>query len=262
LRSLITSLLAAAFAAAPLSARPSDLPKPLRSLVYDLAVSIGIVRRTHQSPLSTTIRVVRGRGANGAAAVPRGAGGGNEDANTAALEARGSIAVDVIAATADGGLVVDMAEAAPGRNRAKVRFAVTADGMVAYDPKRADDVSEEELALGRWLARGFYGDHPRDAGAKWTIDQSGNGVAVAEHYRVRSADDRRVTLDYRLEEAGSGAGSFTATREGSLVYDTGLTVPLRATYEGATRRQFADAYDEMHTSIVLTLTVDSFAKKN
>jgi hypothetical protein len=253
--------LIAALAGGSAPARAADPVKPLRTLIYDVALTIGIVRRRPRAGPSAPVGIGSRRAPNPTAAVPRG-GGSAEEASGAALEARGTIAVEVIAATGDGGLVADVSESAPGRTRAKVRFAVSLDGTVAYDPKRAEDVTEEETSLARWLARGFYADHPREAGAGWTVDQSGNGLVTSEHYRVLSAADQRVTLTYALEQKSDGPASFAATRAGSLVYDTGFVVPIKVTYEGQTRRQLPEAFDETRTSVVLTLTADSFAKKS
>ncbi len=261
-RRVISLFFVAVLAVGPAPARAADLVEPLRTLIYDVALTIGVVRRTPRSAPGGSAGIGSRRASNTSAVIPRGRGAGAEDTSAAAVEARGTIAVDVVAATGDGGLVADVSESAPGRTRDKVRLAVSNDGTIFYDPKRADDVTEEELSLARWLARGFYADHPRQPGAAWSVDQSGNGLVTAEHYRVLSAADQRVTLTYALEQRSDGAASFASTRAGSLVYDTGFVVPVKATYEGQTRRQLFEAFDETRTSVVLTLTADSFAKKS
>ena len=177
-----------------------------------------------------------------------------------AVAAQGSIQADVVAATGDGGLVVDLTENASGRDRLKVRFAVSIDGTVGFDPKNAGSVSGEELALARWLARGFYLEHPTEPGTSWTIDQSGNGITGTEHYRVTGNASHRVTLDYALEQKIAGAQAYGETREGSLVYDTALVVPVRAAYQGETRREAFGASEATYVSVTLTLRTDSFAK--
>jgi hypothetical protein len=260
-RRVIPLLVIAALAAIPAPARAGDLLKPLRTLVYDVALTVGIVHRTPRASQNTLVTGGIGRAARAQGIVPGAQGGPTEDVSRAGVETRGTIAVDVIAATGDGGLVADISETAPGRTRAKVRLAVSHDGSVVADPKFVNDVTEEEVSLARWLARGFYSDHPREAGTLWTVDQSGNGVVAAEHYRVLSAANQRVTLAYALEQSDSAA-SFALTRQGSLVYDTGFIVPISATYEAQARRQLFEAVDETHTSVVLKLTADSFAKKS
>jgi hypothetical protein len=260
-RRVIPLLVIAALAAAPAPARAGDLLKPVRTLVYEVALTVGIVHRTPRAAPSTLVTRGIGRASRAQGIVQGASGGPTENVSRAGVETRGTIAVDVIAATGDGGLVADISETAPGRTHAKVRLAVSHDGSVVADPKFVNDVTEEEVSLARWLARGFYSDHPREAGTLWTVDQSGNGVVAAEHYRVLSAANQRVTLAYALEQSDSAA-SFALTRQGSLVYDTGFIVPISATYEAQARRQLFEAVDETHTSVVLKLTADSFAKKS
>jgi hypothetical protein len=153
-----------------------------------------------------------------------------------------------------------MAEDATDRVRPTVRLAVTDDGSVDFDPRRGVDVTEEEVALARWLSRGFYGDHPTVAGTQWTVDQSGGGISAAEHYRVLGAGEHTVTLQYDRDEKDR-AGTVAATSTGSLEYDTALVVPVRADYQGRLRSQRAGTLDETQTAVSLTLVEDSFAAR-
>jgi hypothetical protein len=162
-------------------------------------------------------------------------------------------------ATEDAGLLVDVAETATDRTRPKVRMAVATDGTVLYDTRNSEDVTEEELALVRWMARGFYGDHPTDPGTSWTVDQSSAGRTDLEHYTVVERNAHRVTLDYTLDEKVEGVGGYQATRAGSLVYDTSLVVPVKATFQTEARRQVQGSYGTTRTTVALTLTSDSFA---
>nr|MDQ6943861.1 hypothetical protein [Candidatus Eremiobacteraeota bacterium] len=180
---------------------------------------------------------------------------------TGALTARGSIGVDVVGVTDDARLVIDIAETAVKRTRPKVRIEVAPDGAVFYDPKNADNLTDEELALGRWLARGFYADHPTEPGTAWTVDQSSNGYSDVEHYRVVARDAHHVTLEYTQQQKTAGASLFVGSRGGSLVYDTALAVPLRATFQGESRRQIGAALETLRSSVTLTLATDSFAKR-
>jgi hypothetical protein len=257
---LLACAVLAALCAAPAPSRAAELVlHPVRTLVYDLAITVGNVRKTPQEERQSPAYIPR-RASNIAPPPTRRQGQG-EATSTGAMEAKGSIIVDVMAATADGGLVIDLTETATGRNRAKVRFAVTGDGAVTYDPKEVMNVSQEEIALARWLARGFYGEHPTERGTEWTVDQSSNGLSASEHYRVTAAADNRVTLEYALEEKSAGAASYGEIRLGSLVYDTALVVPLQATYQGEARRELFGAFDKTTTSVTLTLRSDTFAKK-
>ena len=91
---------------------------------------------------------------------------------------------------------------------------------------------------------------------------SANGRSDVERYRVLAHDAHRVTLAYAFEERSNAARGFAGTREGSLVYDTVLVVPVKATFETLARRQVGDAYDTVRTAVTLTLTADSFAGRN
>ena len=134
-------------------------------------------------------------------------------------------------------MVVDVSETAVERTRPKVRIVLGPDGAVFYDPKNAENLTEEEITLVRWLARGFYGDHPTEPGTSWTVDQSANGHVDVERYRVVARDAHQIALEYGLEEKVAGATGYEGTRGGSLVYDTALIVPLKATFQTEARRQ-------------------------
>jgi len=247
----------AAVLAVPLGARAAgeaDSARPLRTLTFEVDVRVAAQRETPGDAV-TGVRspsAARGRTVSSQSPPP------NAERH---LSTKGSIGVDVVAATDDARLVIDIEETAVRRTRAKVRVAVAPDGVVFYDPKNAEDLTEEELALVRWLARGFYGDHPTEPGTAWTVDQSSNGYSDVEHYRVVARDAERVTLDYTQEQKASGAGGFAGTRGGSLVYDTVRTVPVRAAFQSQSRRQTGSTNETLRTSVTLTLLTDSFAKR-
>ena len=89
--------------------------------------------------------------------------GSGEQHTTAAQASKGTIAVDVVQATSDAGLVIDIAETTDALARPKVRMAIAADGTLFFDPGAVAKLSEEELAVARWLGRGFYGDRPTES---------------------------------------------------------------------------------------------------
>ncbi len=182
--------------AVPLAASADDAgaARPLRTLTFEVDVRVGA---QGDAPGDASLSAARGR------AVATTAGERH-------LTAKGSIGVGVVATTADARLVLDIAETAIQRTRPKVRVAVASDGALFYDPKDASNLTQEELALARWLARGFYGDHPTDPGTAWTVDQSTNGYVDLEHDRVVARDAQRVTLNYTEEQKLSGAAASSA----------------------------------------------------
>ena len=256
---LLGAVLAAPVAAG--AAGPAASAQPLRTLSFSVDVHVSEVRATPGEAIQAASPgvAVKGRMVGGRSSTTSGNG---ERKLGATFKATGSIDVDVLSATEeDAGLVVDVSENAIERMRPKVRIVLGPDGAIFYDPKEGRNLSEEEIAVVRWLARGFYADRPTDPGTAWTVDQSANGHVDLEHYRVVAHDAHNVTLDYALEEKVPGAAGYAATREGSLVYDTALIVPLKATFRSESRRQVGAAYETTRTSVTLALTADSFAKR-
>ena len=260
---LAATVLLGAVLAAPVPAGAAGAganARPLRTLSFSVDVRVFEVRATPGEGIQAAAPgvAVKGRMVGGR---PSTTSGNGERKQSATLKATGSIDVDVLSATDDAGLVVDVAENALERMRPKVRIVVAPDGAIFYDPKEARNLSEEELTVVRWLARGFYGDRPTDPGTAWTVDQSANGHVDLERYRVVARDAHNVTLDYALEEKLPGAGGYAATREGSLVYDTAMIVPVKARFQTESRRQVGATYETTRTSITLALVADSFAKR-
>jgi hypothetical protein len=239
----------------PHAASAADPARPLRTLTFDCTVSVADRRETPGDSRSSHI-VMIGRTSTVVETTPTGSG---EITSSTAQDAKGSISVAVLSATDDAGLIVEVAENADQRTRPKVKIALGPDGTLFYDPANGTNLTEEEVALVRWLARGFYGDHPREPGTAWTVDQSANGHVDVEHYRVLSRDHDRVTLNYVLEEKAGGATGYDATREGSLVYDTALVVPVKVTFLSSSRRQIGTTLSTTRSTITLTLTADSFS---
>jgi hypothetical protein len=244
---------------APLGAGAIEPPRPLRTLTY--AVDVKVVN-TMDTPGGT----VAGGGARPALVVKgrvigqsRGVTGSGDQRSGASLATKGSITVDVLRATDDAGLVVDVAEDAIDRVRPKVRVAIASDGALFYDPTNAPQLSEEEIAVIHWLGRGFYGDHPTTIGTSWIVDQSANGHTDIERYQVMASAASHVTLGYALEQRMTLGNGYNGTREGSLVYDIAMVVPVKATFESVARRQLGESYDTLRTSVQLTLTADTFA---
>lgn len=258
----LAAAVAAVLCTAPLGARAADQLRPLRTLTYAVDVSVSNVLDTAGGGISSGARpvvITKGRtvGQRGSPA----ASGSGDKRDTRSATTRGTITVDVLAATDDEGLVVEISEDATPRARPKMRIAIAADGVVYYDPSKSDNVSEEEYAVLHWLARGFYGDRPTDPGTSWTVDLSANGHTDVERYRVLSREEQSVTLDYALDERSAGARGYAGSREGSLVYDTAMIVPVKAAFATIAHRQVGQVFDTLRTSVKLTLTADSFAKR-
>ncbi len=236
----VALVLSFAWAAAPLAAS-AEAAKPLRSLTYDLQVTVGMVRSIERDAIGT-------------AGSTHGDFAGGEGS-------RGTITVDVIAATDDRGIVADVRENAEGRSRPVVRVAITGEGGLTYDPRQGYNVTNEEDALLRWLARDFVSLELRAPGAIWNVDTSSGGTRGAEHYRVVSADGALLKLDYTAESRTSGLGSGDMTRVGTVVYDARMSVPTSANYKDIIHHQELGRYDTTEMAVQLRLVADSFARR-
>ena len=260
-RKLVFALFAV-LAAAPLRAGAAESARPLRTLSFDLDLSVAVLTETPGGAVEPGRPVSVATKGRIISRPPPNTRGSGDSTVKRTFKAQGSIAVEVIQATGDAGLVVDVAENAADRTRPKVRLGIAQDGTLLFDPKNGENLTEEELTVARWLARGFFGDHPTETGTAWTVDQSTQGRTDVEHYKVVAHEAQRVTLDYSLDEKVAGVTGYEATRAGSLVYDTARIVPLKATFETESCRQVRGAYDTTHTTIAIMLVSDSFAPKS
>jgi hypothetical protein len=229
--------------AAPLagSAETAKAGRPLRSLTYDLQMTVGMVRSIERDAIGTA--------------------GSTHGDFAGGTGSRGTITVDVLAATDDHGIVADVRENAEGRSRPPVRVAITGDGGLTYDPQQSHNVTNEEDALLRWLARDFVRQEVRAPGGFWNVDTSSGRARGAEHYRVLSADGSLLKLDYKAESKSSGLGSGDMTRTGTVVYDARMSVPTDAHYKDIIHQQQLGTYDTTEMAVQLRLVADSFAQK-
>jgi hypothetical protein len=247
---LLGSVVLAALLSAPAlaqSQQPSAAPSPSPAPSVPSALPSSAPIRTLQYTVSVTVSQTR--------EMP---GTGNARTLTAGgYEAKGTIAVDVLAATLDGGLLVDTTENASGRGVPRTIVSIGGDGRLSYDPKQSA-LSDEDAALLRWLARTFYANRSTDPGTTWAVDLSSGQLKGIERYRVISNSDGKVSLEYRLEANSNNAPTpYSLSRIGSVVYDTRLTVPLQVSYRGDQRDRSGATTT---TSVAISLTSDSFSR--
>ncbi len=226
---------------------------PIRSLTYAVETSYAAEVDAPPGWLAAQVRMARG---------PYRAGGisAGEAFAGEPQRATGSIAIDVLQATSDVGLVIDIAETTNAVAWPKVRMAIARNGTLSFNPVDARNLSDEEVVVARWLDRGFYGERPTDVGTAWVVDLSANGDTDLERYRVVSHDERGVTLAYSFEERTNTAHAYAGTRDGSLVYDPAMEVPVKATYEATAQRRRGGTWDKLRMAVKLSLVKDSFEK--
>jgi hypothetical protein len=243
-----------ALAALPLAAAAADAPQPkvLRSLVYDVTYA---AHTAHQMKTS---------GLNGAyGGGMQGEGPGVSGSGTAGVGLDGSdsgkLLIDVIAATPDGGLVVDVAYTGKLHNQPTMRVAVYPDGRLSAAPGKS--IGPEALHLLPLLARGFVANRAIEPGASWTVNAP-SPARGATTYRVSTVNGQAATIALEGSLSVSGIGGFDESDTGTTTYATDLLSPIAYDLNARIHRQIS--VEESTTTtlhMVATLVSDSFAKK-
>lgn len=244
-RSAALVLSVALVLAAPRTARAADA-RPLRTLTYDVSYTLQTSRDTRVSGLTggdphTT--------ESGRAAVQRGFTSTDY----------GRLQIDVIAAPADGTLVVDAAYAGRESVQPVIRIAIFRDGTITYDPKRL--LSAQARRIVPLLARGILADRDVGAGASWTtpLARPANGTTT---YRVSQRQESRVTLAIAADFTVPGPSGYEEHDDGTTTYALDVLCPL--SYDGRFRVRHQISPDQLESSdsrVIATLVSDSFAPK-
>ena len=248
---LLAVLLAGAgTAVARADASPPPLPS-LRHLVFALDLAL---KDEYEKRQESSRRITTGRSASSRERLP-------PDQRTAAYDRhlKGRIVCDVVAATSDGGLVVDISEDATERAAPPVRVAVEPNGHLSYSPSTT--VFEEEAALLRLLARSIIGSQPQGVGASWVIEDNGKGYGSKTTFRVtavQAVDDLRLDLDQEYHR--DGIDGVVGSVQGKVAYDQSKLVPRTAAFGAQARRETPDGYRIVSMDISLTLLEDSFGR--
>lgn len=253
MRCLLALGIVAAFAV-PAAATAADQPiKPLRSLVYQVQSSAHSVHEKKTSGFN---------GSYGGGSGPGGAGvsSGNGTADVA-LDGNdsGTLTIDVIAATPDGGLVVDSAYAGKMSSQPKIRVALYPDGRLSADPSKP--LGPEALHILPLLARGFVANRDVSPGSSWTMSAPPPAKGSTT-YRVSGLDGDRATIALEGSMSLPGANGFDESDRGTTTYATNLISPLSYDVTARIHRQIGvDESITTDTHMKVTLVSDSFAKK-
>ncbi|MDQ2663827.1 MAG: hypothetical protein M3Y18_07330 [Candidatus Eremiobacteraeota bacterium] len=212
---------------------------PLRHAVYHFDVSVHSDLTVHTSGID-----------GGSATGSTDYGGGDAD--------RGTIAIDVLSAAADGGLNVQIREDALYTRTAKPALcAVYGDGRVVCDPEAR--VNAEEHALLLAFGRGFVDAAKLDAENHWTQSDTGSGFATLTDYTIASGDlGKVVTIALQRVDKMSGAQGYNAVTSGTIAYNVPMSIPT-AIKENTTMRQTRGIGQDnrIDTSVTLSLVSDS-----
>ena len=256
MRSLLAFAVAAAFAA-PLAASAADAPAPaksLRHLVYDVSYS---AHTTHE---------VKSSGFNGGygGAAPPGEGsgvaaGGGTASQYMNGDDRGKLTIDIVAATQDGGLVVDTSFAGSATVQPLTRVAIYIDGRLSADP--AHPLSPEAARLLPLIARGFIANRDVSPGSSWSIPAPAPAKGSTT-YRVQSSDGVRALIAIESVWSMPGPTGFDESDNGVTTYATDLVSPVSYDLTARIHRQLAiDQSMTTSAHVTATLVSDSFAKK-
>jgi hypothetical protein len=227
------------------TASAAEKPRPLRVLVFDITYS---ARATRAVKTSGLVPNARGLGTHTVA----GTGTAEQQADG---NDRGKLTIDVVAATAEGALVVDAAFEGV-RSQPAVRVVVFSDGRLSWNP--AQPLSPAGVRVLPLLARGLVSEKDVSPGSSWTVPapppQKGELT-----YRVLHVDGDRATIDIEGTRSASGSDEY---EHANTLYATDLLTPLSLALDARIRRQIG-IDDSLTTDahLVATLVSDTFAKK-
>ena len=234
-----TAFVAFAVVLASGAAFAADAPKPLRTLVYDVTYDA----------LQTQEEQTSGFDAPGAPNIQQ-----QFDVGDA-----GALTVDVVAATADGGLVVDTAFAGRNRKDAPMRVAIFRDGRLSWDP--AKDLAPAAIRLLPFLARGLVAGREIAAGVSWVTPPPAPGTGTLT-YRITSLDRSIAHLDMHGLVNVPGTPAYDESANDATVYDVEHLMPISAEIDVTVRRRLNPATTQStHIHLVAKLASDTFAKR-
>ncbi len=252
---LLAVATALAVCSSALAAAAADAPpaKPLRTLVYDVVYTAHTLHEQKTSGFNGSM----GNGMGGDV----GVSGGN---GTAAVgldgDHRGTLTIEVIAATTDAGLVVDCAFSGDVMSSKKARVAIYSDGRLGAAPDAP--LGPEAMHILPLLARGFFATAAMTSGATWTAE-SPPPVHGQTTYKVETVDGNLATIGVDGSMTASGINGFRELDHGTTVYATDLDDPT--TLELTTHIERQPSMGELLTTdghLSVKLVSDTFAKKS
>jgi hypothetical protein len=170
--------------------------------------------------------------------------------------ATGQITVDVIAATPDGGLVVNVTQSVDraARELQTIRCALYGPTTDVVCDQNVGSTGEE-TALLTFFGRGFYDTGRLDTKGHWrTSPRIRNGqLTDSEDFTVTKTDGNQVTIAVDQEQRN---GNYRSSATGTVVYDAAMDIPDAVHLVAAA----TNSAGEEDTNISLTLVSDSMAK--
>jgi hypothetical protein len=245
-RSLLSVTVALLAAVAPVIG--AEAPKSIRTLVYAIAYAARTRNEEHTS------------GFTGKAGGPANIAEGNAAVERVAdVNDDGTLTIEVIAATSDGGLVVDSTFAGRATNQPSIRVAIFPDGRLSYDPRAV--LSVEATHVLPLLARGVIAGRDVSPGSSWTTAVPYPAARGSTIYHVTHVEGDRADLAIESEMTESGPRGFSEHGHGTATYATDRLCPLLYELQAQSRHQpTPEQYVTATAHLTAKLVSDTFAK--
>ena len=170
----------------------------------------------------------------------------------------GTIRIDVLAATPDGGLIATVTYAGDGQPIPATRVGIDEAGALRFDP--AHPPNPQIVILLPLLARGFVAGREIVRGATWTtaIAPPANGKAT---YAIRSVDGEQAEIGIEADFVVRGVNGYDAHSSGTTMYATDRLCPLAVDVATRTRRESGiGLYEVSDAHLTARLASDSYAR--
>lgn len=170
----------------------------------------------------------------------------------------GTIAVDVLQVQPDNGLVLRISEQARERRSSPPTMCVVyGTGSTICDQSHGE-LNEEELTLMRFLGRNFVNAAVMDAKKHWQYASTAAQATETSDYTMGKTDGNVENISYQRLLKVTGAQPFDATTEGTLSYNSLLSMPVSVSEDTNTHKSgMGGDSDKIEQKIDLSLTTDS-----
>lgn len=170
----------------------------------------------------------------------------------------GTVRVDVIKATPDGGLLVDVTQDIDRELKPlqTLRCAVYGRTQDVVCDQNLGATSSETVLL-TYFGRYFYEPSRVDASGRWhtTPTIHDKGVQIDNNFTVTKTNGNQLTIAINRTEKGGG---YEATTQGTLLYDAAMDVPDYIKVAASTQR----SGEQGDMNVELKLTSDSMASQS
>ncbi|HET9030138.1 MAG TPA: hypothetical protein VFN49_08175 [Candidatus Aquilonibacter sp.] len=224
-----------------------------------IAIALGIALALPASaagPIRTVVYRYSVESQGFAGSVSTGQGGAvSEDGSIGTAGSTGTVRADVVEATTDGGLVVDVTQTVDRalRPMQTVRCAVYGATQDVVCDQNLTITSAERVLLA-YFGRFFYDPSRVGADGRFQIEPKviPANMTIENDYTVKKKAGDDVTLDvHRLERTGA----YQSTTDGSIVYNAARSVPESIVLDMRAVRSGSQSDMNVH----LTMLSDSMA---